>query len=236
MPEALAPLVELRNVVKHYHGLRPLRVRHFDLVPGQTVALVGLDAVMAEVLVNLLTAASLPDEGEVRVFGEFTAAVTDRERWMRLLDRFGLISERSVLLDQLTAGQNLAIPLSLEVHTMSDGLRTDVDRLSEEVRLRRDELGRPLGELSSAARLRIRLGRALALAPEVLLAEHPTATLTTAEAKDFAADLARISRARRLGTLVMTADRTFAHAVAEQVLELAPASGDLRPVRRWWIR
>jgi hypothetical protein len=34
----------------------------------------------------------------------------------------------------------------------------------------------------------------------------------------------------------MTADRKFAHAVAKQVLELVPASGDLRPVRRWWIR
>ena len=236
MPEAVAPVVQLRNVVKHYHGLRPLRVRHFDLLPGQSVALIGLDAAMAEVLVNLLTAGSLPDEGEVRVFGETTAAITDRESWMRVLDRFGLISDRSVLLDQLTAGQNLAIPLSLEVHTMSDGLRTDVDRLSEEVRLKRDELSRPLGELSSAARLRIRLGRALALAPEVLLAEHPNATITAAEAREFAADLARISRSRGLGTLVMTADRKFAHAVAEQVLELVPASGDLRPVRRWWIR
>jgi ABC-type lipoprotein export system ATPase subunit len=170
------------------------------------------------------------------VFGESTATITDRESWMRVLDRFGLISERSVLLDQLTAGQNLAMPLSLEVHSMSDGLRSDVDRLSEEVRLTREVLSRRLGELSSAARLRIRLGRALALAPEVLLAEHPNATITATEAREFAADLARISRSRGLGTLVMTADRKFAHAVAKQVLELVPASGDLRPVRRWWIR
>lgn len=236
MPEAPAPLVQLRNVVKHYLGLRPLRVKHFDLRPGQTIALVGLDAAMAEVLVNLLTAGSLPDEGEVRVFGESTAAITDRESWIRMLDRFGLISDRSVLLDQLTAEQNLAIPLSLEIHSMSGALRAEVDRLSNEVRLAADVLRQPLGALSPAERLRIRLGRALALAPEVLLAEHPNATITVTEAREFAADLARISRARGIGTLVMTADRKFAHAVADQVLELAPASGDLRPIRRWWIR
>jgi putative ABC transport system ATP-binding protein len=235
MPDTSTPLVRLRNVVKHYHGLRPLRMRHFDLLPGQTVALLGLDAAMAEVLVSLLTAGSLPDEGEVHVFGDPTTAVTDRESWMRMLDRFGLVSERSVLLDQLTAEQNLAIPLSLEIHRMTDGLRNDVHRLAEEVRLDSEMLTRPLGELSPAARLRVRLGRALALSPSVLLAEHPNAAVAPPEARAFAADLARVARTRRLATLVMTADRTFARAVAEQVLELVPASGDLHPVRRWWF-
>jgi ABC-type transporter Mla maintaining outer membrane lipid asymmetry ATPase subunit MlaF len=236
MPEAAAPLVQLRDVVKHYHGLRPLRVRHLDLQRGQSVALVGLDAAMAEVLVNLMTAGSLPDEGDVHVFGEATAAITDRESWVRMLDRFGLVSDRSVLLDQLTAEQNLAIPLSLEVHSLSDALRTDVHRLAEEVDLGSDMLRRRLGELPPAARLRVRLGRALALGPEVLLAEHPTATLSPPEAGQFAATVARISRTRRLATLTITADRTFARAVADEVLEFEAASGQLRPARRWWIR
>src|SRR5262245_40008293 len=115
MPDTEVPVVQLLGVTKDYHGLRPLRIRELTLHPGRSLALMGLDDVMAGVLVDLLTAGSRPDTGDVIVFGESTGDVTDRERWLALLDRFGLISTRGVLLDQLTAAQNLAIPLSLEV-------------------------------------------------------------------------------------------------------------------------
>ena len=59
------------------------------------------------------------------VFGEPTSAITDHRSWMAMLDRFGLISARSVLLDQLTAEQNLAIPFTLAVESMSDEVRDD---------------------------------------------------------------------------------------------------------------
>jgi hypothetical protein len=49
--------VSLRNVVKHYQSLRPLRVRALDIRPTQSLALLGFDAPMAEVFVNLLSPA-----------------------------------------------------------------------------------------------------------------------------------------------------------------------------------
>src|SRR6478735_884938 len=83
------PLVHLQHVVKNYQSLRPLRVRDLTLRRGHAVALLGFDAPMAEVLVNLITAGSLPDEGRVLVFGEPTSTITDHAAWMRMLDRFG---------------------------------------------------------------------------------------------------------------------------------------------------
>lgn len=234
MPDRGAPLVELRNVVKDYRGLRPLRIRHLELVRAQSTALVGIDAAMAEVAVNLLTAGALPDTGDVIVFGEPTGAISDRDSWIRMLDRFGLVSDRSVLLDQLTAEQNLAMPLSLTVHSMSDELRAEVRRIADEVGIAADLLKKGMGELPPAARLRVRLGRALALGPEVLVSEHPNAALSAADAMRFASDVLRITHARGLATLTLTADRTFARAIADQVLALQPATGDLTPVRRWW--
>lgn len=230
------PVVELRNVIKDYNGLRPLRIRHLAIARGQTVALLGVDATMAEVVVNLLTAGSLPDTGDVLVFGEPTSAITDRDAWIRMLDRLGLVSERSVLLDRLTAEQNLAMPLSLAVHSMPTELRAEVRRLADEVALQPAVLSRPLGELRPADRLRVRLGRALALGPDLLVAEHPNAVLSPSEAKGFASALLQIARRRRLATLTLTADKRFAHAAADQVFVLQPATGDLAPVRRWWPR
>ena len=70
---------------------------------------------MSEVLVNLITGAQLPDSGEVRIFGRPTTSITGVDDWVAELDRFGLISERAVLVDRFTALQNLALPLSLEI-------------------------------------------------------------------------------------------------------------------------
>jgi putative ABC transport system ATP-binding protein len=228
-----SPVVQFRDVTRDYRGLRPLRIRSLTLDARESAALLGLDEAMAGVLVDLVTAGSLPDSGEVLVFGQPTSAVTDRERWIAMLDRFGLVSERSVLMDQMTAEQNLAIPLSLAVETMSRELRASVRRLADEVRIPAAQLTQPLGTLPPDLRLRVRLGRALALDPQVLLAEHPNATLSPGEAQALAKDIATIVRARGMASLVCTADRRFAHAVAGRVLVLRPSTGELEPPG-WW--
>jgi ABC-type transporter Mla maintaining outer membrane lipid asymmetry ATPase subunit MlaF len=230
-------LIDLRNISQEYHGLRPLRIQQLQLRQGQSLALLGFDLPMAEVLVNLITGANLPAAGEVRVFGRATADITTTEDWVATLDRFGLISERAVLVDQFTVEQNLALPISLEIDDLSAELRRRVHALAEEVSLPADVLNKPTGVLSPALKLRLRLGRALALAPRVLLAEHPNASLTTDEAPVFAADLSRVVAARGLASLVLTADRTFASAVAAEVLTLEPATGALKAApgwRRWF--
>jgi len=63
------PLIDARGVRKNYGGLRPLRLAELTLAPGDRIAILGIDAPSAEILVNILTGATLPDEGEVRVFG-----------------------------------------------------------------------------------------------------------------------------------------------------------------------
>lgn len=226
-------LVSLTEVRKDYHGLRPLRVERLELREGASLAIVGFDRAGAEVLVDLITAASLPDAGEVHIFGKPTHSITDSGNWLRELDHFGIVSERAVLLEQLTVEQNLVLPLSLELDGIPDSVRARVRELADEVGIATDALAHPLSRLDASGRLRVRLGRALALNPRVLLAEHPNATLSPSESPAFAADFARILKGRRMATLVLTADRMFAGAVAEQVLTLQPATGELKGSAGW---
>lgn len=226
-------LLEIRNVTKDYRGLRPLRIQHLELREGQTLALAGFDQAAAEVFVNLATGATVPDSGEVRVFGESTAGITDADAWLASLDRFGILSERAVLLDGLNALQNLAMPFTLEVDPLTEALRAKALGLAREVGLDTDDLAGPVGELTPPARGRVRLGRALALQPRVLIAEHPNAALSPADLPAFAADLAGVVAARGIAALTLTADRTFAAAVAEQVLTLQPATGELKSAAGW---
>lgn len=221
-------LVELRGVSKDYRGLRPLRVASLQLREGESLVLLGFDQVTAELLVNLVTGAILPDAGEVIVMGRVTSSITHADDWVQTLDQFGLLSERAVVLDQLTAEQNLALPLSLELDQLPTEIRSRVGHLAHQVGLDDENLQKPLYALSPLMRLRVRLGRALALNPRVLLAEHPNATLPREDAATFAADLSRVAAARRLALLVMTADQGFARAVAGQVLTLQPATGELK--------
>jgi ABC-type methionine transport system ATPase subunit len=225
-------VVRLRNVVKDYKGLRPLRIETLDVHAGQLIALVGLDQVMAEVLVDLITAAIVPDAGDVIVFGQRTDAIADRNAWLETLDRFGLLTERAVLLDQLTVEQNLALPFSLALDDLTDPVRERVTDLAAEVGLEAS-LAQQTGSLEAPQRLRVRLGRALALGPRVLLAEHPNATLDDGEQRAFAADLIRIAKGRGTASLVLTANQDFARAAADDVLVLQPATGVLKPSSGW---
>jgi len=226
-------LVELTEVTKDYRGLRPLRIKHLALHAGEAVALLGIDAAMSEVLINLITGAQLPDSGEVRVFGRATTSITDVDDWVTELDRFGLISDRAVLVERFTAQQNLALPLSLEIEDPPPSLQAEVRQLASEVGLTDEELSAPTAALAPAAQFRLRLGRALALRPRVLLAEHPNATLAGSDLPGLAADIARVTRNRGLASLVTTADPTFASALTDRVLELQPASGLLKAPSGW---
>jgi ABC-type transporter Mla maintaining outer membrane lipid asymmetry ATPase subunit MlaF len=226
-------VLELRHVRKDYGGLRPLRIQQFALGQGESVALVGFDRITAEVFVNLVTGVTTPDAGEVRAFGQLTGDIADGDAWLASLDRFGLLSERAVLLDQLTVGQNLAIPFSLELDPIPDPVRHHIVRLAAEVGLQDSDLPRPMGSLAPPGRLRVRLARAIALQPRLLLSEHPNASIGPDDVAAFAADLSGVLEGRHLASVTLTADRTFAAAVAEQVLALQPATGELRASAGW---
>ena len=225
-------LIRLRGVSKDYRSLRPLRIAELDVTPGRSLALVGFDQMMAEVFVDLITGAILPDNGEIIAFGQPTSAIPDPNGWLATLDQFGLLTDRAVLVEQFTVEQNLALPLSISVEEMSPDVRARVADLATEVGLG-NELQRQAGVLGAVARARIRLGRAIALAPKVLVAEHPNATLSADDAATFAADIARIVEARAIASLVLTADHAFARAVAKDVLVLEPATGALKPASGW---
>jgi len=231
----VTPAIELSGVVKDYRGLRPLRINGLSLAPGDHLAILGLDAVSAEILINLITGTTLPDRGDVHVFGRATSAIRDSDEWMAFVDRFGIVSERAVLLEALSVVQNLAIPFSLDVEPMPADLRQRAMALAEGVGLAPAVWERPVADLDAASRLRVRLGRALALEPSVVLLEHPTAGLPREAVVALGRDVKAIVLERRAASLTLTADREFAGAVADRTLTLEPANGRLTAAGAGWL-
>jgi ABC-type transporter Mla maintaining outer membrane lipid asymmetry ATPase subunit MlaF len=236
MTAAAPAMIRLKGVTKEYGGPMPLRVSDFGIGEGDGVVLSGLDAQAAEAFSFLVTGASLPDEGNVHVFGTDTRDIATDTAWLQSLDRLGLVTERALLLDQLTVAQNLALPLSLSIDPMPADVRARVDALAGAVGLTAEQLAQPVSSLSPLGRMHLHLGRALAMGPELLLLEHPTASLDPEDARQLGETLGRIAGTRRLAWVAISADVEFARAAGGRQLTLVPATGALVPVGGFWRR
>lgn len=230
------PLLRFSAVIKDYQGLRPLRIADLEVASRDQLAIVGLDRPAAEVFISLATGATLPDRGNIHLFGRPTDAIRDSSDWLATLDRFGIVTDRAVLLDALSVIQNLAVPFSLEIEPPPPDVHARARALAGEVGLDESVWDRPAANLDGAGCLRVRLARALALDPSVLVLEHPTATLPPGETASFARQIRAVSERRGLATVTLTADLEFASAIAARVLILDPATGRLSLLRRGWFR
>jgi len=173
----------------------------------------------------------LPESGEVRVAGRSTRDIPSDTDWLASLDRFGLVTARAVLLDQLTARANLALPLTLSIDPIPAPVRTEVDLLGEDVGLGADRLDARASDLTPGERVRLHLARALALRPRILLLEHPTVDVTeAAEAEALGAMVGRLAAARGFGWVALTDDQRFARSSRARLLRLDAATGRLSPL------
>jgi predicted ABC-type transport system involved in lysophospholipase L1 biosynthesis ATPase subunit len=222
-----APLLEIRGLVKNYQSLRPLRIRELVVMPGQVLHLTGFDVAAAEIFVHLITGAALPDEGDITLFGTNTREITDADAWLRSLDGLGLVSHRAVLIDALSVLQNLAMPLTLDVDPIDPAVRPAVEALAREAGVDEAQWDRPLAAIDAETNLRVRLGRAVAPAPRLVIAEHPSASLPKDAVAGVAADVARVAAERQAALLTLTADAAWVAAIGGDVLTLQPASGEL---------
>jgi ABC-type uncharacterized transport system ATPase subunit len=228
-------LLEIANITKEYGGLRPLRLQSLHVHRGSLIALLGFDAPAAELVTNLVTGAMLPDGGEIRLFGRSTADIGDPDEWLRSLDRIGIVTDRSVLLEEFSVAQNLAMALTLEIDPLSPVLAEQAAAVSRDAGVE-TALHVKVSTLSALARVRVRFGRALALGPALVIMEHPTATLAAHDVTAFAATVRRTVEAREMGCVVLTADRQFAAAVAQEVFRLRPSDGALERSGGGWQR
>jgi len=215
------------GVTKQYGGLRPLRLRALTIEADSVVGLAGLDQTTAEVFVNLAMGATLPEEGTVEVLGRATASIADSDEWLALVDRFGIISERVVLIEHFTPLQNIAMSMTLDVEPLASDIRAQAEALAREAGLEGESLDRPVSDGSKALRHRVRLGRALAGSPSVLLVEHPMAGLDAADVAPFARDIQRVAAARGIAVVVLAADASAAAPFAPRVLTLNGGTGEL---------
>jgi len=230
-----AAVLEMSGVSKDYRALRPLRIQQLRVGTAEAIAVLGLDLAAAEVFVNLITGATLPDAGTISLFGRPTLAIGDSAEWLAVIDRVGIVSARAVLLERLSITQNLAMPFTLDIEPPAEDVRLRAEALAAEVGLPPAIWPMAVADGDVSVHARVRLARALALDPALLLLEHASAALSQDDVARFARDVRSIARRRGIAVVAATADDRFAAAVAGRVLTLEAATGRLVEPRRGWF-
>jgi ABC-type transporter Mla maintaining outer membrane lipid asymmetry ATPase subunit MlaF len=229
-----APIIQITGLRKQFGGLRPLRINALSVAAGERITMQGLDAAAAEMLMLLITGASLPDEGVVQIAGRDTRDIETDTDWLTSLDVFGMVTTRAALMDSVALEANMALPFTLSIDPLSSDVRQSVESLAAEVGLPDELLPAAVHRLDESQRMRVHLARALALNPQVLLLEHPTAKLTPDEGATFGRLLSGIGERRNLAWLAITEDERFAGEAGGRGCRLVPASGEINAARRAW--
>ena len=224
----MSALLEITGLQKDFRALRPLRLSNLTINPGDIVSIGGIDAIAAETLVHLITGATLPDEGDITLFGQNTRAITDSDAWLKSLDGIGMITARGILIEMFTILQNIAMSFTLDVDPVDPRVVPEASALAREVGIDPAVIDVPTGKTGPEVKMRVHLARSLALGPRLLIADHPSASLPRETVTGFGADLSRVVQSRGLALLAITADDVLAKAIGGRRLELVAASGELR--------
>lgn len=227
------PLLDIRGLEKDYQALRPLRIQQLTVHPGDVVSISGIDVLGAETFVHLVTGATLPDKGDVSLFGRNTRSITDGDAWLKSLDGVGMITTRGILVEMFSVLQNIALSLTLDVDPIDPQVVPQAASLARDVGIAPDLFDVPTRRVPPDVQMRVQLARGLALGPKLLIAEHPSAPLPRDRVAAFGADLLNAARHRGLALVAITADEALAKALGGSRLELVAATGELRAMSRF---
>jgi peptide/nickel transport system ATP-binding protein len=232
-PAAAEPLLEVRGLSVRFPIRRGLLQRtvgaftavddvSFDIAPGQTLALVGESGcgktTTGKAIVQLLRGQSQID-GEARFDGRDLfrldgEALREARRQVQIIfqDPFASLNPRMRVFDILEEG--LA---ALRPETTAASRRADLERLVDQVGLRRDALERYPHEFSGGQRQRIAIARALAVAPKLIVCDEPTSALDVSVQAQILNLLKQLQRELGVSYLFITHNIGVVEYIADQV-------------------
>ena len=229
-------IIEARGVVMSFGQTPALRGASLAVRQGEIVAVMGPSGSGKSTLLHCLAGILTPDEGEVWFAGQRLDTMSEAKRSEVRRDKFGFVFQSGQLVPELTAEENVALPLLLGGTRRAAAL---AEARAWFGRLGLDGLGRRRsGELSGGQAQRVALARGMVNGPQVLFADEPTGALDSMSGEMVMSLMTRAAREQGSTVILVTHDaRVAAYADREVIVRdgtvgsltgAAPPSGAAR--------
>ncbi len=234
--------IRVRGLCNRFGSNIVHRALDLDVRRGEILAVVGGSGSGKSVLMRSILGLLRPDDGDIQVFGQ---RLEDTEEAQKLMSRrAGVLFQDGALFSSLTVLENVEVPLKSHRPDLPAQLRRDLARSKIQLSgLSASTSSRMPSELSGGMRKRVALARALALEPELLFLDEPTAGLDPIGAADFDRLLFTLQRALGLTVFLITHDLDTLYAICDRVAVIAErkilavaALDEIEKLDHEWIR
>ncbi len=211
-----APVVAVDNLYKSFGSQKVLTGINLTVSRGETLAVLGRSGTGKSVLLRLIIGLEKPDSGSVRIHGQDIAGLA-QDQIGQIRKKIGFLFQHAALYDSLTVAGNVAFPLEHHKREMSRSEQSDrVKQLLAEVGMEGD-LEKMPSDISGGMQKRVGLARALALEPEILLLDEPTAGLDPISSGEINDLILKLQREHQMASIVVTHDLHSAQAIADRL-------------------
>lgn len=211
-----APVVAVENLHKSFGSQKVLNGIGLSVKRGETLAVLGRSGTGKSVLLRLIIGLTKPDSGSVRIHGQDIAGLA-LDQLGGIRKKMGFLFQHAALYDSLTVEQNVAFPLQHHKKEISPSERND------RVRALLAEVGMEAGfekmppDISGGMQKRVGLARALALEPDILLLDEPTAGLDPMSAAEINDLVLKLQQEHHMASIVVTHDLHSAKTIADRL-------------------